>query len=334
MSGIHLTRSDKYLTPLYKLYIYLKTIIINSVKLAASFIKKGDIAAFPTETVYGLGANAYDEKAVRKIFKAKGRPADNPLIVHVANKKDIEILASEIPPAAEKIIKKFFPGPLTVILKKNEVIPGVITSGLDTIAIRMPSSRIALDFIKACGVPVAAPSANLSGSPSPTSYKHVLSDFSGKIPCILKGPVSKYGLESTVIDCTSIIPAVLRPGVITLEQLRKIDKRIRIKSHSAKVKSPGQKYKHYAPKASVKFITSKKAKVKKQKEAYIGMRRMKINNFELVKICTSLNDYAKNLFAFFRECDNKGIKTIYCEKVPEKGVGLAIMNRLKKAVNN
>ncbi len=316
----------------------MKTIVTDSIKIAAGFIKKGENAALPTETVYGLGANAYDEKAVKKIFKAKGRPSDNPLIVHVASKKDIQLLAREIPETTKKIIKAFFPGPLTIILKKNEIIPGVVTSGLDTIAIRMPSSKIARDFIKACGVPIAAPSANLSGSPSPTSFMHVVQDFKGKIPCILIGPNTKYGIESTVIDCTTNIPVILRPGVVTLEQLRKIDKRIKYLSKSRKIKSPGLKYRHYSPKAKVVFVKrqtsnvkSKKAKVKKQKEAYIGLQKKNQNDFELIKICKDLNNYAKNLFGFFRECDEKGIKTIYCQKVSEKGVGLAIMNRLKKA---
>jgi L-threonylcarbamoyladenylate synthase len=308
----------------------MKTLLTNSVKKAASFIKKGDVAAFPTETVYGLGANAYDEKAAGKIFKAKGRPGDNPLIVHVASKKNIGILASDIPESAKKIIKTFFPGPITIILKKNEIIPGVVTAGLDTIAVRMPSSKIAREFIKACGVPVAAPSANISGSPSPTSFMHVLHDFKGKIPCILIGPNAKYGLESTVIDCTANIPVILRPGVVTLEQLRKIDKRIRYSVKRGKVKSPGLKYKHYAPKAKVIIVKSQKAKVKKQKSAFIGLKKS-AEGYDMIKICKSMEDYAKNLFSFFRECDEKGIKTIYCQMVPEKGVGLAVMNRLNKA---
>lgn len=312
----------------------MKTILTNSIKTAASYIKKGEVAAFPTETVYGLGANAYNEKAVKKIFKAKGRPADNPLIVHIASKKDISILAEEISPAAKKIIAKFFPGPITIILRKNEIIPRIVTAGLDSIAIRMPSDKTARELIKASGVPVAAPSANLSGSPSPTSFMHVVNDFNGKIPCILIGRDAKYGLESTVIDCTSKIPLVLRPGVVTLEQLRKIDKLIRYKSKTAKIKSPGQKYKHYAPKAKVRLISGFGFRISDLKStAYIGMHKKYKNKFGYSKVCISLNDYAKNLFAFFRKCDTRGIKTIYCDKVSEKGIGLAIMNRLRKAIS-
>ncbi len=313
----------------------MKTLLTNSISIAAKFIKGGEIAAFPTETVYGLGANAYDENAVKKIFKSKGRPADNPLIVHISNKKDINLLANDIPEIAKKIIANFFPGPITVILRKNEIIPDTVTAGLDTIAIRMPSSLIAKKFIKECGVPIAAPSANLSGSPSPTSFMHVLQDFNGKIPCILIGPNAKYGLESTVIDCTSKIPAVLRPGVITLEQLKKIDKRITYKVKSKKIKSPGQKYRHYSPKAKVKVSGTMIKGLKDLRIAYIGINNPNDSNcFYKVKVCKSIESYAKTLFSFFRECDKMGIKTIYAQKVEEKGIGLAIMNRLKKASSN
>ncbi len=236
----------------------MKTTVTNNPKIAAAFIKAGEIAAFPTETVYGLGADAYNEKAVKKIFKAKGRPVDNPLIVHIANKKDINVLAQEITPSAKKIISKFFPGPVTVILKKNEIIPPATTAGLDTIAIRMPAGRLAQQLIKAAGVPIAAPSANLSGSPSPTNFLHVLRDFNNKIPCLLIGPPAKYGLESTVIDCTGKHPVILRPGSITLEQIKKLDKNAVIQKKAGKIKSPGQKYKHYSPKADVRIINVKR----------------------------------------------------------------------------
>jgi L-threonylcarbamoyladenylate synthase len=341
----------------------MQTKITNYAKIAASFIKSGNIVAFPTETVYGLGANAYDEKAVRKIFKAKGRPGDNPLIVHIAYKKDINILASEITSSAKEIIKAFFPGPVTIILKKNEIIPDAVTAGLDTIAIRMPASRIARELIKLSGVPIAAPSANLSGSPSPTSFLHVMQDMKGKIPCILMGPDAKYGLESTVIDCTGKYPVILRPGSITLEELKKLDKNTRYQRSSKKIKSPGQKYKHYSPKAEVRLLKSnvkremsdvkrqtsnerremsiakremsdvkrETSNVKRDKEAYIGMNKKFVKEFEIVKICKTNEEYAKSLFSFFRTCDEKKIKTIYCDKVSERGIGLAIMNRLQKA---
>lgn len=319
----------------------MQTTITNSIKIAADFIKKGEVAAFPTETVYGIGANAYDEKAVRKIFKAKGRPADNPLIVHVASKKDIAVLASVITPSSKKIIKEFFPGPVTVILKKNEIVPDVVTASLDTIAIRMPASKIARELIKLSGVPIAAPSANLSGSPSPTNFIHVLRDMRNKIPCVLVGPSAKYGLESTVIDCTGKFPVILRPGSITLEQIKKLDENAVYQKRSRKVKSPGQKYRHYSPKANVRLVKRETSNVKREmsnvkrvKEAFIGLSKKFAKGFEHVKICRSVEEYAKNLFSFFRECDELGIKTIYCEEVHEKGIGAAIMNRLRKAIIN
>lgn len=312
----------------------MQTTITNDPKIAADFIKSGEVAAFPTETVYGLGADAYNDKAVRKIFKAKGRPADNPLIVHVAKKKDISVLAKEITPSAKKLISKFFPGPVTVILKKNEIVPDVVTAGLDTIAIRMPASKIARELIRFSGVPIAAPSANLSGSPSPTNFLHVLRDMKGKIPCLLIGPAAKYGLESTVIDCTGKFPVILRPGSVTLEQIKKLDKNAVYQKSARKIKSPGQKYRHYSPKAKVKFVKRESSNVKRSKEAYIGLNKKYSKGFEYVKICKTIEEYARSLFSFFRQCDELGIKTIYCEKIPEKGIGTAVMNRLKKAIIN
>ncbi len=314
----------------------MKTLVTESIKKAASFIKKGEVVAFPTETVYGLGANVYDIEAIKKIYTAKGRPFDNPLIVHVASKKDILVLASEIPELAKNIIRDYFPGPITVILRRNELISMLVTAGLGTIAIRMPSSKVALDFIKECGVPIAAPSANLSGSPSPTSYEHVLEDFDGKIPCVLKGPNAKHGLESTVIDCSSGIPHILRPGVITLEQLKGLNERVAYQARTGKIKSPGQKYKHYAPKAKVILLPNGSKELpasdSKKLRAYIGISLpLNLDGIASVRICDDMNDYAKNLFSYFRQCDREEMKIIYAEKVSEEGIGLAIMNRLQKA---
>jgi L-threonylcarbamoyladenylate synthase len=310
----------------------LHTNIVKDPSEAADYILRSEVVAFPTETVYGLGANVFDEKAVRKIFKLKKRPSDNPLIVHVSSISQVALLSVELNELALTLIQKFFPGPLTVIVKKNDIVPNAATAGLDTIAIRMPSSWIAQAFIKECGVPIAAPSANLSGSPSATGFEHVLNDFSGKIPCILIGPRTKYGIESTVVDCTSPIPAVLRPGVVTLEELKEIDKRISYRKIKGRAKSPGTKYKHYAPKARVKLLRSFSSVL--GQAAYIGID---INEDEfkdrcmLYKNCIDEADYARNLFSFFRQCDIEGINTIYAQTVEEKGIGLAIMNRLKKA---
>lgn len=310
----------------------MHTRIVNDPAEAADFILRSEVVAFPTETVYGLGANVFDEKAVRKIYKLKKRPSDNPLIVHISNTSQVALLSVELSELALTLIRKFFPGPLTVIVKKNDIVPDAATAGLDTIAIRMPSSRIASSFIKKCGVPIAAPSANLSGSPSATGFEHVLHDFSGKIPCILIGPRTKYGIESTVVDCTSTIPTVLRPGVITLEQLKGIDKQISYRKIKGRAKSPGTRYKHYAPKARVKLL--KNFSTVLGQAAYIGIN-IKEEEFKdrcmLYKNCEDEADYARNLFYFFRQCDVEGINTIYAQTVEEKGIGLAIMNRLKKA---
>ena len=312
----------------------MKTILTNNPKQAAKFILKSDVVAFPTETVFGLGANAFDEKAVKKIFKLKKRPQDNPLIVHIAYKNQISLVAASVNETAKKLINKYFPGPLTIILKKNEIVPDGVTAGLDTVAVRMPSSKIALEFIKECKFPIAAPSANLSGTPSPTGFGHVLEDFNGKVSCILIGPESKYGLESTVIDCSGDVPYILRPGIITLEELQMIDSSIKLEMKSGKAKSPGTKYRHYSPKAKV-IITYKPAQNKLNKSsAYIGITSLSAlsrNKLGIYRHCKSKPEYAKSLFSLFRECDAKGVKTIFAEKVDEKGIGLAVMNRLKKA---
>lgn len=312
----------------------MKTYLTNNPKQAAKFIIKSDVVAFPTETVYGLGANVFDEAAVKKIYRLKGRPKDNPLIVHISNKKQLNLLTSGISNAANELIKKYFPGPLTVIIRKNDIVPDIVTAGLDTVAVRMPSSKIARRFINLCGVPIAAPSANLSGAPSPTDFTHVLQDFSGKVSCILIGPKARYGLESTVIDCSGTIPQVLRPGIITIEELQKIDKRIKLKKGGSKVKSPGTKYRHYSPKAKVIIVKRPPKNKLNKSSAYMGiqtlpaMYRKKLGKY---KHCKTKIEYAKSLYSFFRECDMYGIKIIYAEEVDEKEIGLAVMNRLKKS---
>jgi L-threonylcarbamoyladenylate synthase len=312
----------------------MKTFLTNNPEQAAKFIMNSDVVAFPTETVYGLGANAFDEAAVQKIYRLKGRPKDNPLIVHISNKKQLNLLASSISGPAEALIKKYFPGPLTVILKKNDIVPDIVTAGLDTVAVRMPSSKIAREFIISCGVPVAAPSANLSGAPSPTEFTHVLEDFGGKVSCILIGPKSRYGLESTVVDYSGDVPQVLRPGIITVEELQKIDKRIKLKKGSSKIKSPGTKYRHYSPKAKVIIVKHPPESKLNKSSAYIGIQTLPPlyrNKLAMYLHCRTMLEYAKSLFSFFRECDMNGIKIIYVQKVDEKGIGLAVMNRLKKA---
>lgn len=321
---------------------------------AAKTIEKGGIVAFPTETVYGLGADALNEDAVKKIFIAKGRPQDNPLIVHV-NSKDISELVKEVPPIAQELINKFWPGPLTIILEKKDIIPDVTSANLNTIGIRMPKSDIALKLIELSGRPIAAPSANISGRPSPTEVERCVEDLNGRVDYIIGGESSDIGVESTIVDCTVNPPLILRPGGVTLEMLREIDSNIEIDkalklkpSADLKPKAPGMKYRHYAPKASLKIIRGKNEKtieiIEKMLENYIEKNNKvailttdeninKFNKGEIISLGSEkdLTQIAKNLFEALRQCDDLGVQLILCQGFEEKGVGVAIMNRLNKA---
>lgn len=318
----------------------MKTILTTSAARAAKIIKNGGLVAFPTETVYGLGANVFDEKAVEKIFEAKMRPNDNPLIAHIGNLNQINLLASEINDTAQKFIDAFFPSPLTLVLPKTKKVPLIATAGLETIGVRMPNHKLAQEFLQACETPVVAPSANLSGKPSPTTWEAVFEDLNGRIDCILQGEQTIVGLESTVVDCSSETPLVLRTGAITLEQLQTVvpeTKLYQVKENEA-VKSPGLKHKHYAPKARIDLVNTYDLYAKHydikiygyDKSAFIGLNDSP-NKFDLKKICSSIEEYAHEVFNFFRECDRQNIEIIYCETIEEKGIGLALMDRLRRA---
>lgn len=327
---------------------------IGYLKEAASIIHNGGLVAFPTETVYGLGANALNEDAVYKIFNAKGRPQDNPLIVHVAS-MDIEYLVKEIPEVAKKLMKRFWPGPLTIILNKKSIVPNRTSANLSSIGIRMPNNEIALKLIELSGCPIAAPSANISGRPSPTDVERCIEDLDGKIEYIIGGMQSDVGVESTIVDCTVHPPVVLRPGGITLEMLKEvcnditIDKAIMGKpNEKLKPKAPGMKYRHYAPKAKLKIIKGNREKTiekineivqnyidNQKKVAILSTEELK-ENFTLGKVISlgsesKLTEVAKNLFESLRICDDANVDLILCQAFTEKGVGLAIMNRLNKA---
>lgn len=318
----------------------MKTFLTTSPIEAAKIIKQGGLVAFPTETVYGLGANVFDEKAVEKIFEAKMRPADNPLIAHIDNFNQIRLLASAINETAQKFIKAFFPSPLTLVLPKTEKVPLIATANLQTIGVRMPNHKLAQEFLQACETPVVAPSANLSGKPSPTTWQAVYEDLNGRIDCILQGEMTEIGLESTVVDCTSETPLVLRTGAITLEQLREIIPEIEVYQikENETVKSPGLKHRHYSPKAKVVLVSnydlySKHYDIRIEgydKSAFIGLNDSP-NKFDLKKICDSVEEYAHEVFNFFRECDARNMDIIFCETVEEKGIGLALMDRLRRA---
>ena len=327
---------------------------IELVKEAARYITGGELVGFPTETVYGLGANGLDENAVRKIFMAKGRPQDNPLILHVNSIEMLRTLVVEIPDKALKLIDAFWPGPLTILFKKNNIVPEVITAGLDTVAIRMPSHKIALELIGASNTPIAAPSANTSGRPSPTRAEHVVEDMNGKIPLIIDGGETGIGLESTVIDLTEDIPMILRPGGITprdiIEVLGecKIDPGLEETSIDSTPKSPGQKYRHYAPKAKMFVFTGKSEDVNKEmliratKAKHEGKKvgiMTTIENVEffsgfMIEEMGSLDDVdsiAHNLFHLIRKLDEAKVDLILCQGVERDSIGLAVMNRLYKA---
>lgn len=326
---------------------------ISMIKQAVQLIRKGEVVAFPTETVYGLGADALNPSAVKKIFEAKGRPADNPLIIHIHDKEDLKRLARDIPEITEKIIGKFWPGPLTVVLKKSKIVPKITTGGLDTVAIRMPKNKIANLLIKESGVPLAAPSANFFGKPSPTLAKHVSEDLAGRISLILDGGKTKIGIESTVIDLTSKTPMLLRPGGITLEQIQELVGVIKIhpmiKGKKSKLihRSPGMKYKHYSPNAKVILIegtiqnADKKIlqlinKFKKQQKrvGIMSTQRNHIHKADMTRfVGNSPNKIAANLFKVFREFDEGKIDIILVHGISKKGLGLGIMNRLGKAAH-
>ncbi|WP_297479713.1 L-threonylcarbamoyladenylate synthase [Thermococcus sp.] len=330
------------------------TVVINmreglderKIKVAGRFILEGKLVAFPTETVYGLGADALNEKAVRRIFEAKGRPADNPLIVHIADFNDLKKLAREIPREAKLLADRFWPGPLTLVLPKKEEVPLVTTGGLDTVAVRMPAHEIALALIRA-SKPVAAPSANISGKPSPTLAEHVIDDFYGRIEAIVAGGETRIGVESTVIDLSSERPTLLRPGGLPVEEIEKVIGPVEI--HPAVkgkavdlAKAPGMKYKHYSPNAQVLVVEGPKERVREKIKELVEEYRSKSYRVgvmateefeadEFFYLGKTVEDVAKNLFKALRELDRQGVDVIIAEGVEERGLGLAVMNRLRKA---
>lgn len=317
----------------------------KSIELVGKLLKSGELVGIPTETVYGLAANAFDGKAVEKIFKAKGRPMDNPLIVHISDLSQINDLVTEFSPKAQALAGAFWSGPLTIIMPCSDKVPTQVTAGLNTVAVRFPSHKTAQQIISSAGVPLAAPSANLSGSPSPTSAKYVYNDLKGKIPVIIDGGECQVGLESTVITLATEIPTLLRPGGITVEQLEAVIGKINIDkgvtqmlSKDTVVASPGMKYKHYAPMAKViilKGSTNQYANyVNNHSNGCTGALCYSGDESLLKVPCVSLgneqdyNTQAHNLFTALRKLDEMGLKTVYARCPSTEGVGLAVYNRL------
>ncbi|MCU7673537.1 L-threonylcarbamoyladenylate synthase [Bacillus thuringiensis] len=318
---------------------------------AAKLLRENEAVAFPTETVYGLGANAMDDEAIAKIFEAKGRPSDNPLIVHIGTKSQLDGIVKEIPPVAEKLMAHFWPGPLTIILPRKEGISERVTAGLNTVGVRMPDHPVALALIEEANVPVAAPSANRSGRPSPTLASHVYEDLNGKIAGIVDGGATGVGVESTVIDCTSTVPTILRPGGITKEQLEAVIGTVSLdpalKDEKEKPKSPGMKYTHYAPKAPLSIVEGSREFIqqlvdeKKEEGFKVGVLTTEeyqyVYNADVILSCgvrSDLASVATKLYDVLRTFDASEVDVIFSESFPNEGIGNAIMNRLTKAAGH
>ncbi|MCX8174111.1 MAG: L-threonylcarbamoyladenylate synthase [Thermoplasmata archaeon] len=318
------------------------------IKECAQILKTGGLVGFPTETVYGLGASAFLDAAVKRIFEVKGRPADNPVIVHISNLSQLESVVSEMPEKARKLAEKFWPGPLTLVLSKGDKIPSSVTANLDTVAVRMPSHAVARMLIELAG-PVAAPSANISGRVSPTKAEHVIADFYGKIEAIIDGGNTEIGLESTVVGNLDGVPLLLRPGGITVEMLTRavgkveIHPAARAEIEFAHAVAPGMKYRHYSPAASVVLVEPSasgrifevfEAKKNAKKTCLLLFRnRGKSAEDVIVGSRGTKEEYARNLFRLLREVDKRGYELVVVEGVDEEGIGLAIMNRLRKCAS-
>ncbi len=328
----------------------------SKIQVAAEIIKKGGLVAFPTETVYGLGADALNAKAVLDLFKAKNRPLDNPPILHISHINNVYTLAKHIPKNAEQLMKRFWPGPLTLIFERSETIPKTTVAGLNTVAIRMPKHNVALALIKQSETPIAAPSANLSGKPSPTTAKHVYGDLNGRIDAILDGGQTAIGVESTVLDLSVDPPMLLRPGGTPFEAIQRVlptavlhpfvasEKEVAV----GQARSPGMMHKHYAPNAQVLLVEGDVqavvSKIKALTEQYkheskrVGVlatdETQKEYTADVVKLVGSrfnLDSVARNLFRELREFNEENVDIILAEGVPLEGLGLAVMNRLRKA---
>ena len=325
---------------------------IDIIKEMADKIRNGETVIFPTETVYGLGANAMDENATKKIYEAKGRPSDNPLIVHIADVEEVDKIALEVGEKARKAMDEFWPGPLTIILKKKEIVPNVTSGGLSTVAIRMPSNKIANALIRESKTQIAAPSANISGRPSPTKAEHVVKEMSGRVSGIIMGGDCDFGLESTVVDFSEDKPMILRPGSITKEMLEKvlgdvsIDPSLSKKEDNIKAKAPGMKYKHYSPNAQVYIVKgeennvivkmnelSKKNHAENKKTGIMCMSK-DVDKFEcdyIVDLGKDYDEVASNLFDALIKMDEAKMDIVYSVYFESCGVGQAIMNRLLKS---
>ena len=309
----------------------MQTYYTNDPVEAAKFICSDKLVVFPTETVYGLGGNALSAAAVESIYEAKRRPSSNPLIVHVGTVADLSRVVKEITLSARAFIEAFFPGPLTLVLPRHPSLPKVVSGGLDTVAVRMSSLPISLQFLRAVGLPVAAPSANISGRPSTTTWQSAAEDLDGRVSCILRGPNAVVGLESTVVDCTGRSPVLLRFGAISLDTLRTVVPDISTDAPDIS-RSPGLRHHHYAPSAHVCIISSPGEAIPGDHAGYIGLAPPHTNaQFKKCVVACHVEEYSHKLFEFFRECDRSGVTTIYCQSLAETGLAYALMDRIRRA---
>lgn len=329
-----------------------KLLTPQEITQAAELLAQGEVVAFPTETVYGLGANALSPEAVARIFAAKGRPQDNPLIIHLAHANQTSQYVQEITPEVQLLIDKFWPGPLTIVLKKTKLVPEVVTGGLETVAVRVPDHPVALELLSETKFPLAAPSANISGRPSPTRAEHVLADLEGKIPAILDGGETGWGVESTVLDCTVRPFRILRPGGVTLEDLQDlvpVELSEDLGDDAKAPRSPGMKYQHYAPEAEVYLVSGPNttARILELSESYlqktqaVGVMTWNERTKLYPKLTAlpmgpegDLSSLANKLYHLLRQADLLGLDVLFIESVDEERLGMAIMNRLRRAAKN
>ena len=334
-----------------------KTLDPEVIRRAGEIIRGGGLVACPTETVYGLGGDALNPRSAEKIYAAKGRPSDNPLIVHICRLEDLDKIATGISEQALRVAERFWPGPLTMIFKKTSLVPSQTTGGLDTVAVRFPDHPVALAFIREAGGFVAAPSANTSGRPSPTVGKYVYEDMHGKIEMLLDGGQVGIGVESTILDMTEEIPVILRPGYVTHEMLGEVLESVHMDPTMFEVrgdlqpKAPGMKYKHYAPKGQLTIVTGSTPAIRqyireqlaeKKSEGYltgvmVPEEEMHTYHADSIKVTGNRSDseaVARQLFRILREFDDENIAYMYCEAVPDGGIGQAVMNRMLKAAGH
>lgn len=313
---------------------------VHETERAAEILRAGGLVAFPTETVYGLGANAWDAAAIQKIFIAKDRPADNPLIVHLADCDQLETVGRAIPSIAYDLFERWAPGPLTLVIPKHVKLPSIVSAGLDSVAVRIPQHPVAHELLRRCGLPIAAPSANRSGRPSATNWQAVWDDLAGRIDAVLCGDATLHGLESTVVDLTGQTPVLLRAGAVTVEQLRESLPDLQLlHSETDPAKSPGMRHRHYQPTAMVRLCRSPdeidlslSPRRGDERIAYIGLMPWENSPKGAVCLqCRDLDEYGARLFDFFRTMDRQGITAIWCQEVAEEGIGRAIMDRLRRA---